>query len=445
MGTSTGLAVQSGDRFVEVLTSSGQHFDRVVLNIGGDRSGTVWVADSRRGLFVIRGDVAHPVTVPASETRDIYRLLVAHDGAIWLGHFRGGLTVLSNGAEKQYGTHDGLGSGPVQAIYEDPEGSIWVGTGDGLSRFRDARWTKWTTAEGLPEGGVQSIVEDEAGGLWLMTPAGVLRLSRSSLDGSMKALPYILYGRTEGLRLASNGAMVNPRLTRSRDGRLWVCTQDGVAAIDPSRVSSNPVAPPVVIEQAIADGKALDPASASEAVFRGHVDLQITYTGISLRVPERVRFRYRMYNLDRDWTDPDTQRNVAYFNLPPGSYRFQVIASNNDGVWNNTGAEWRLRVDPYFYQTKSFALACAMAALLLVWSAHRLKMRRVVARLQLIAAERMRFSRELHDSLLQGFSGVVYLLEAAARQFDTAPEISKQRLERALDQADQSRCARLGR
>ena len=436
VGTGTGLARQAGDGFVEVLTASGEHLDRV-FNIGGDQAGTVWVADGRRGLFVIRGDVANPATVPSSQTADIYRLLVARNGVVWLGHYRGAITVLSNGSTRHYDVRDGLGTGPVQALYEDREGAVWVGTGDGLSRFRDARWTKWTTAEGLPDGGVQSIVEDELGGLWLMTRAGVLRVFRSSLDGSVKALPYILYGRTEGLRLVSNGAMVTPRLSRARDGRLWVCTEDGVAVIDPSRVRSNPVPPPVVIEQVIADGKVVDTASTGEAVFRGH-DLQINYTGISLMVPERVRFRHRLYDLDRDWTEAGTGRNVAYVNLPPGRYRFQVIASNNDGVWNNVGAGLALRVDPYFYQTRPFALVCLTAALLLVWSAHRLKMRRVVSRLQLIAEERVRFGRELHDSLLQGFSGVVFLLEAAARQFDSAPAVSKQRLERALDQADQS-------
>jgi signal transduction histidine kinase len=145
-----------------------------------------------------------------------------------------------------------------------------------------------------------------------------------------------------------------------------------------------------------------------------------------------------MYSLDSHWTEAGTRRNVAYMNLPPGHYRFQVIAANNDGLWNNAGAEVALRVDPYFYQTKWFALLCLTSALLLIWSVHQLKVRRVVSRLQLITAERIRFSRELHDSLLQGFAGVVYLLEAAALQFEAAPELSKQRLERAIDQADRS-------
>ena len=427
------VARQSGGRFVEVLAASGQHLNRV-FSIAGNPSGALWLANAQ-GLFNVRNGVARPVSVPGSDNTDIYGLLVARAGDVWLGHYRGGITVLCNGSAKHFDGHDGLGSGPVRALYEDDDGTVWAGIGDGLSRFRDARWTTWTAAQGLPEGGVQGIVDDEAGGLWLLTPAGVLRLTRASLDGPAKPLQFVLYGRTEGLRLGKG--MPNPRLTRSRDGRLWLCTEDGVAAIDPARVKSNPVPPPVAIEQVIADGKTLDTASAAEIAFRGH-DLQIVYTGISLMVPERVRFRYRLYGLNSNWTDAGTRRNVAYVNLPPGHYRFQVVAANNDGLWNNAGADFALRVDPYFYQTKWFALLCLTSALLAIWSIHQLKVRRVVARLQLIAAERVRFSRELHDSLLQGFSGVVFLLEAAVRQFEAAPVVSKQRLERALDQADQS-------
>jgi signal transduction histidine kinase len=202
-------------------------------------------------------------------------------------------------------------------------------------------------------------------------------------------------------------------------------------------MKKNPVPPPVTIEQVIADGKVYDPWLRGEIAFRGH-DLQIVYTGVSLMVPERVRFRYRLEGFDSQWTDAGTRRNVSYTNLPPRHYRFQVIACNNDGLWNTAGADFALRVDPYFYQTKWFALLCLTAVTLLVWSAHQLKVRRVVSRLQLITAERVRFGRELHDSLLQGFTGVVFLLEAAARQFETAPEAAKQRLERAIDQADRS-------
>jgi len=434
VATATGLTRRDRDRFVEVLTMKGQHLERV-FNIAGDPSGAVWLADGNLGLFTVRGGVAHPVTVPERDTGDIVALSVTRAGEVWLGHQHGGISVFCKDSSKHYDGREGLGNGPVRALFQDRDGTVWAGTGDGLSRFRDSRWTTWTAAHGLPEGGVQGIVEDDTGGLWLLAPAGALRLPLASLDGPPKALQFLLYGRTEGLRLG-NG-MTNPRLTHSRDGRIWVCTEDGVAAIDPARMNPNPVPPPVVIEQVIADGKVYDPWLRGETAFRGH-DLQIVYTGISLMVPERVRFRYRLEGLDSHWTDAGTRRNVSYMNLPPRHYRFQVIACNNDGLWNNAGADFALRVDPYFYQTKWFALLCLTAVTLLVWSAHQLKVRRVVSRLQLIAAERVRFGRELHDSLLQGFSGVVFLLEAATRQLETAPDAAKQRLERAIDQADRS-------
>jgi signal transduction histidine kinase/ligand-binding sensor domain-containing protein len=434
VATDSGLMLRDGDRFVEVLTKRGQHLERV-FNIAGDPSGTVWVVDSKLGLFNVRGGAAYPAAVPNLDTGDVVALSAPRAGELWLGHQRGGITVLCKDTAKHYDSREGLGNGPVRALYTDGDGTVWAGTGDGLSRFRDSRWATWTAAQGLPEGGVQGIVEDGSGGLWLLTPAGVLRLPLKSLDGPPRPLQFVLYGRTEGLRLG-NG-MTNPRLTHSRDGRIWVCTEDGVAAIEPARMKPNPVPPPVVIEQVIADGKNYDPNLRGEIAFRGH-DLQIVYTGVSLMVPERVRFRYRLEGLDSRWTDADTRRNVSFLNLPPRHYRFQVIACNNDGLWNTVGADFALRVDPYFYQTKWFALLCLTAITLAVWSAHRLKVRRVVSRLQLIAAERVRFGRDLHDSLLQGFSGVVFLLEAAARQFETAPEAAKQRLERAIDQADRS-------
>jgi ligand-binding sensor domain-containing protein/two-component sensor histidine kinase len=423
VGTAAGLILLSGNRRSEILTERGRQLD-TAMNIAGNHSGAVWVADRKQGLFTVHGGVAHPMSVPGADTGDISSLLAARNGD------------LRGGSLKHFDTRDGLGSGPVRALYQDAHGSIWAGTGNSLSRLRDSRWISWGVAQGLPDGSVEGIVDDEAGGLWLLTPAGVLRLSIAGLDGPASSLQTVLYGRTEGLRLGSG--VTNPRITRSRDGRLWVCTEDGVAAIDPARVRSNPVPPSVAIEQVIADGKFYDAAAPEEAVFRGH-DLQITYTGISLMVPERVRFRYRMEGpRSSTWTDAGSRRNVAYMNLSPGHYKFHVIASNNDGLWNPVGAAVALRVDPYFYQTTWFAALCVTSILLVIWSAHRFRVRRAVARVQLIAAERVRFSRELHDSLLQGFSGVVFLLEAAVRQFEAQPGASKQRLERALDQADQS-------
>jgi ligand-binding sensor domain-containing protein/signal transduction histidine kinase len=439
-GTTGGLAYLSEGRFVEIRAPGGAPLDHVFA-ITGDPSGTIWLADTKNRLLAIRNGVARALSIPGAENKRIYQLQVDHLGRVWVGFYQGGVASLNGGSAKFYGTQQGLTGGPVQAIYEDRTGAMWVGTGAGLSRFRNGSWTAWTAQHGLPEGGVQAVIEDNRDGLWLATGNGLLRLGMAELnqtpDGSPKRLTFTQYGRSDGLRLANTVSMMGPRLARSEDGRLWICTEDGIAVIDPARIRGNPLPPPVVIEQILIDGRPVDINSASEIAFRGR-ELQIAYTGLSLVAPERVRFRYKLDGFDRTWTDAGTRRNVVYVNLPPGRYRFHVLACNNDGVWNTSGAGLAFRLAPYFYQTTWFAASCVGALALLIWGFHRLRVQRLVSRFQLVAQERARVTRELHDSLLQGFSGVVYQLEAAARLFASNPELSKERLERAINQADQS-------
>jgi len=439
VATAIGLAHSSGERFVEVRDTNGRPLDRVFAISG--HNGALALADSKRGLFTVKNGVARPLIVPGRQKEVVYQLQFDRSGVLWIGYFQGGIAAVTDNSYRLYTTSDGLGSGPIRAIHQDAAGDIWVGTGTGLSRFRNGSWTTWTARQGLPERGVRGIAEDRSRqALWLVTTDGLLRVSIADLDNasaSAKPVNFLLYGRNDGLRLTASGGMVNPPIATTDDGRIWLCTQDGLAIVDPARIRSNSLPPPVVIEQAVIDGTPLDLTSTGAVAFRGR-QLQIAYTALSLMVPERIRFKYRLDGLDRNWTEAGGRRNVAYVGLPPGPYRFRVIASNNDGVWNSEGAVLDFFVKPYIYQTWWFAAVCVGAVGLLAWGAHRLRVRSVVSRLQLIAQERARLMRELHDSLLQGFAGVVYQLEAVARQFESAPDISKQRLERAIEQADHS-------
>ena len=443
-GTSGGLAYFTGSRFIQVRSAGGQPLERVFA-ISRDRTGAIALADAAQGLFTVRNNIARPLSIPGLRTQGVYQLQFDRDGVLWIGYYAGGIAALSGTSARVYTVHDGLGEGPVRAIYQDRTGAIWAGTGTGLSRFRNGAWTNWTTRHGLPEGGVHGIVEDDRqGAFWLVTTIGLVRVPLADLNATQPAsnapprrLTLRLVGENDGLRLASSGNMLNPRAIKSDDGRIWLCTQDGVAIVDPDRMRSNLVPPPVVIEQVAVDGKPLDVNSPSGVAFQGS-RLEIAFTALSLMAPERIRFKYRLDGLDRDWTEDDTHRSVVYINLPPRQYRFHVIASNNDGVWNNKGAILALRVTPHFYQTKWFLAFCLALAASTVWAVDQFRVRGVVSRFRLIAQERARLTRELHDSLLQGFAGVVYQLEAAARQLDTAPEAGKQRLERAIDQADQT-------
>ncbi|HUP04010.1 MAG TPA: two-component regulator propeller domain-containing protein, partial [Bryobacteraceae bacterium] len=403
--------------------------------------GDIAVADYYNGIFSLRDGALRPMAVPGAQGKLVYALAAGPGGALWVGYYQGGLTILKDGQARFVDAAAGLAAGPVEAIYQDRAGAVWVGASGGLSRFRNTRWTTWTAAQNLPDGGVQDIVEDDRGSLWAVTPGGILRLSQQALqatpDGQPARLAYSIYGLTEGLRIQSPPGLSHPRLVKSSDGRLWMRTSDGVAVLDPSRIHQTALPPPVVVEQLVADGKTIDTSSGLPVAFRGR-EVQLTYTGLSLSVPEAIRFRYRLVGLEKNWTDAGARRYVAYVNLPPAKYSFRVQACNSQGMWNLTGAALSFEISPQFYQTKWFPLACAFAITLAAWGAYQMRVRAVVSRFRLVAQERARMTRELHDSLLQGFSGVVFQLEAVTRLFDSNPVEGKRRLDRAIEHADQS-------
>ena len=262
---------------------------------------------------------------------------------VWVGYREGGISAIrDNAVVKTHNSRpDGLADGIVQDIAEDRSGTLWVGTAAGLSRFRNGVWTTWRPKQGIPGEGVRGIVEDDHGALWLITAQGLSRMPIATLDQSPDGRPQPLslsfYGQSDGLRLGGSAGMANPRVAKADDGQLWISTNDGVAIVDPSRIRTNHVPPPVAIEQMLVDGRADGGRSGhAEIAFRGRL-VQFTYTGLSLMVPERVRFKYKLEGRDRDWIDAGGRRNAAYADLRPGKYRFRVIASNNDGLWNEAG------------------------------------------------------------------------------------------------------------
>jgi signal transduction histidine kinase/ligand-binding sensor domain-containing protein len=428
---SSGLAYFANGAFTAVR-SPGQVAP--VFALSGDGSGNLWAVGGRN-VWVVRDTTAKPFggTLPA----DVFRVAGRSGGGLVFGSYGSGLIALDH--------HDTAGSellraagGPPRAILSGRDGCVWVGAGNTLTRIRNGRQTRWGPEQGLPEGEIQGMVEDGSGDFWIVSTDAVARISGNILkqlpDGNPGQPKFIRYGASDGLRLALRPGMVSPRIAAAPDGRVWVCERDGVAILDPALLEPNKVPPPVVVEQLSVDGSPLYEAAPA---FRGR-QLQITYTGNSLMAPERVRFRYRLEPVDAGWTDAGDRRQVTFVNLPPGSYRFRVTACNLDSVCNESGAAVQFRVVPYAYQTLWFRAFVAVAIGAAIWGVYKLRLRQVRARYELVAQERARITREIHDSLLQGFTGVVFQLDGASRQFETDPVKSKQKLDQALDQADRS-------
>lgn len=442
VGTTGGLVYRSGDRFVGVRSTVSGSLDRIFA-MESDPDGSLWLEDERRGLLKARDGHVWPASIPgtAADQKGIYELRAGVAGTLWIGLFQGGVTAVQHNTATTYLPRDGLASGPVNAIHSDSKGILWVGASGGLSRLRNGIWTTWTSEHGVPEGGIQGIIEDNLGALWLSTGDGLLSVPMASLASMPDGVPGVLggsrYGVSEGIRLGSSRGMANPRLAKSPDGRLWIATNDGLAMIDPRGLEPNSLPPPVAITRISVDGLRLKANGAMPASFHGR-ELEIEYTALSLVESENNRFSYLLEGLDPVWRDAGTRRTAIYTNLPPGSYRFVVRACNNDGVWNRTGAELNLLIPPFFYQTWWFRALGVLAPFLAGWGFYLLRERTLRANFEAILQERSRITREVHDTVLQGFAGVVFQLQVAWSQFHSAPELARQKLERALEQADES-------
>ena len=192
------------------------------------------------------------------------------------------------------------------------------------------------------------------------------------------------------------------------------------------------------VEQVTADRQVYAPAPELR-LPRDVRDVSIDFTALSFVAPEKIRFRYILEGQDPEWKEVVNDRRAHYSNLPPGQYRFRVLASNNSGVWNEEGASLQFAIAPAYYETRWFQAVCAAAIVGLFWTAHRLRVRHVVRQLKLTVEarvdERTRIARELHDTLLQGFQGLLLMFQSALNLLPDRPVEARRRLERALEQA----------
>lgn len=336
-------------------------------------------------------------------------------GRIWIGSY-GGLAQYVDGRLVFYTERDGLSTNRIRSIYEDSDGVLWIGTYDGgLNRFQDGKFTSYTMKEGMFSNGVFAILEDPRGNFWMSSNQGIYRVRKQQLndfaEGRIKRIHSVSYGKADGmLNTECNGGR-HPAGIKTRDGRLWFPTFNGIAIVDPEAAPFNSVPPPAMIENAILDREELDISQPVE-IRPGKNDLEIHYTALSFIKTDHIQFKYKLEGLDRDWVEVGNRREAYYSHLPAGAYTFRVIAANSDGVWNEEGTRLLIKVLPPFYSTWWFLTLSALA----VTGAGLLLYRRRISKLQkariaqeafsrqLISSqegERKRIAAELHDSLGQ--------------------------------------------
>jgi signal transduction histidine kinase/ligand-binding sensor domain-containing protein len=456
--------------------------NEVVYSLSG-WADVVWAGRQRGGLTRLQfrnGSIASQSYTKAEglAQNSAYAVYESRDGSAWAGTLNGGVSKFKDGHFTTYTTANGLASNSVSAILETREGAMWFATPSGLSSFANGQWRTYAMPEGLPSPEVNCLFEDSSGTLWSGTSAGlaflasnrfqvphqspdalrepivgmeedksgrlwlatlhhVLRVPRDKLLSSgVKAIDVREYGQADGLE-STEGVKRSRSVVADSAGRIWFSLTSGLSVVDPSQINDNSVPALPHIEAITADNNTADLA-ASVRIPPSPRRITFEYTGLSFAMPARVRFRYFLEGFDSNWSQPVAAREAVYTNLGAGSYRFRLVASNSEGLWNGPESAIGFEVEPALAETWWFRLAMVLCVGLVALAAYLMRMRQLTRLLNVRfderLAERVRVARELHDTLLQSFQGLLLRFQTAYALFDTRPADAKEVLESSIDQ-----------
>ena len=347
--------------------------------VAGDKLGTLWAFADGYGFFSLENYrwKAWP-TASDVANQSVVDMFSDSTGLIWVSTYQGGIITMDQGNVVTYPLKP---DGPlryVRAFAEHAPHEIWAGGAGGLVLIDKGhpRLISPAAADSLKD--VTGIVDAGTDGLWLNTASGVIRVSKDEVDRALQDPSYRFRGESfdsfDGLPGQTPAIPPFPKAVQGTDGRIWFTAARGVAWVDPKHIPRNAVPPPVLITSVTADGSR-HPPWVDLRLPPHTANLEIDYSALSLAVPERVRFRYKLEGIDPDWQESGGRRAAFYTKLPPGTYRFRVMASNNDGVWNQAGAFLDLSVAAAYYQTTWFRALCAATVLVLGWQFYQLRQR----------------------------------------------------------------------
>ncbi|WP_158941575.1 two-component regulator propeller domain-containing protein [Granulicella sp. S190] len=437
VGTPDGLNHIHGTK-VQNYTSADGLPDDLIRSILMDDDGSLWVG-TRRGLAHWQNGRFVTLTRADGLGSDLVgALLLSHASnshTLWIGTLNG-LSRIQNSEIATFTKISGLSGDTITSLAEGPNGMLWIGTkGEGLNVLSGIGFTSLHRKD-LPQT-IDSIIEDDLGNLWLSSDRGITKVSASLLikcGSSSTCNPHpVTYGRADGMPTEESIAVGHPSAYRAKDGLLWFATRRGVAITDPKHSVKNAVPPPVVIERFTTDGVDLPITRAEQNVTSGHINFVVEYAGLSYTAPAKVHYRYILEGFDKEWNEVGSRRIAYYTNLPPRRYRFRVQAANNDGVWNEIGAQISFYVQPPFYRRFWFLLLILVAVAALTFFLYRIRVRGLQSRFQAVLAERNRMAREIHDTLAQSFVGVSVQLEIAGQL------LAQSKISAASQQIDRTR------
>ena len=437
VGINNTLDIYENGRFTRITRRDGSPTGMIV-GITEDVDNNLWVLSFGPPRMLIRifdRKVQEELFVPQIPMAS--SLVADPRGGVWLGLYNGDLARYQHGRVETFPFEHPPNS-QVNQVLLSSDGSVLGATTFGLIGWSSGKQGTLSARNGLPCDGVNGLAEDGSGAVWLYMQCGLVEIARTDLqrwwaEPDVRFQPRV-FDVFDGFQ-SGNRAPFESKAVRTQDGRLWFANAAVLQMIDATHLAGNLIAPPVHVEQVIADRKSYSALGDVHLPARTR-NMEIDYTALSFAVPQRVRFRYRLEGRDTDWQEPGARRQAFYTDLRPGTYRFHVIACNNDGVWNNDGATLNFSVAAAWYQTNWFRFSIAAALLLALWGIYQLRLLQLAhqfnIRLEERVGERTRIARELHDTLLQNLHGLMLQFQAASNMFEKSPAEARQALKNAL-------------
>ena len=415
----------------------------MVIGLIEDIDGNIWAECRGKPQKLLRiRDFQVREVFPAPQVPPAWMLAPDSNGGIWIATRKGDLVQFRQGVQRKFPLNPNAKNPAPHTIRTLPDGSVLAAFDDGLVGFREGKVQRMTTKNGLPCDFVISFIQDREKRWWLYTRCGIVEFSDSELqrwwtnpDTIVRNHVYDTFDGAQPNIPAFNSSACSP------DGRVWFTSGVVVQMVDPVRLSQEALPAQTYIEALVADRKKFE-VTPNLNVPPNPRDLQIDYTSPTFSIPQRVNFRYRLDNYDRDWHEAGTRRQAFYTDLPPGKYSFRVIAANSDGVWNDSATKLDFFVTPAYWQTNWFRALCAIAFFGFLWAAYQRRVRQLQKQFEMTldarVSERTRIARDLHDTLLQSFQGVLPRFQAAIYKLPEHPTDARETLEAAVDQASQA-------
>jgi signal transduction histidine kinase len=436
-----GIGRFEGDKFAPLRSVTSRRTE----HIAEAPAGSFWIVDVQEGLIHLLGDeVVERFPWPVLGHSDNATFLTGDPkrGGVWLGFNQGGLLFFKDGRVREsYTSSQGLGAGMVMGVFPRPDGSVWAATDGGFSRIKDGDVATLNTRNGLPCDSVRAAIEDAGHSVWLEMPCGLARITPNEFEAWAahpdRKVNSTVFDRSDGVIQQTRGGY-SPKAARLNNGQLWFATGGGVMMVDPAHLPFNKLPPPVHIERIVADDKPYDLKPGMRLPANVHT-FRIEYTALSLVAPEKIHFKYKLEGQNQNWHEVINERQATYTNLGPRNYRFRVIASNNSGIWNETGDTLEFSIAPAWNQTTWFYASCVAAFLAMLWGLYRLRLYQIArefnAQLDGRVDERLRVARELHDTMLQSFQAALIQMQAARNIFARRPEKTEESLDKAINTA----------